>query len=459
MQTLSHATRRDFLRGAGAALVTASAGAAAQPATPRDVSLPATPTTEAPARMPAHYLLTSVRLETGFDHARDAVSGTRTRLFALEIKDGILAGIHADVPAQLHALPRVDAGGHLALPALRDMHIHLDKTYYGGPWRAPESRRGRTILDMIALEQRELPQLLTTSVERAEALIRLLSSFGTTHARSHCNIDPVSGLKSLEHLKIALAKHESALSCEIVAFPQHGLLRSKVDGLMREAMSLGVDHVGGLDPTTVDGDMERSLDAMFQIAIDHGKAVDIHLHESGASGQAAIAYMLDTVERSPELKNRLTISHAFALANLDDAALDATAERMQALGVTIASTVPIGRSMMPLPRLRAKGVSIVSGTDSVIDMWSPFGTGDMLEKSNLYAQLYGGYDELGLSRSLGLVTGGVLPLAEDGTQQWPRVGDAADFSLVASSCSAEAVARRSPRVATFKKGRLVFGKV
>lgn len=458
MHPTPHASRRDFLRGASAAVLAAGAGAAALPA--RAAPAPSATAAHTPTTpLPAHYLLTSVRLETGFDHAGGAVSATQTGLFALEINKGTLAGVHAQVPAPLQSLPRVDAGGRLALPALRDMHIHLDKTWYGGPWRAPESRRGKTILDMIAFEQRALPKMLTTSVEHAEALIRLLASFGTTHARSHCNIDPVSGLKSLEHLKQALANNTQTLSCEIVAFPQHGLLRSKVDGLMREAMSLGVDYVGGLDPTNVDGDMGGSLDAMFQIALDHDKGIDIHLHESGASGQAAIAYMLDTVERTPELKNRLTISHAFALANMDEATLDATAERMQALGVTIASTVPIGRSTMPLPRLREKGVTVFSGTDSVIDMWSPFGTGDMLEKSNLYAQLYGGYDELGLSRALGLVTGGVLPLAADGTQQWPRVGEAADFMLVDSTCSAEAVARRSPRVATFKQGRVVAGAV
>jgi hypothetical protein len=32
-----------------------------------------------------------------------------------------------------------------------------------------------------------------------------------------------------------------------------------VEGLLRDAMQLGVTHVGGLDPTLVDGDMEKSL--------------------------------------------------------------------------------------------------------------------------------------------------------------------------------------------------------
>ena len=133
-----------------------------------------------------------------------------------------------------------------------------------------------------------LPQLLPTSQERADQLIQLLLSHGTTTARSHCNIDPVSGLKSLEHLNLALAARRDDFNCDIVAFPQHGLLNSDVDGLMRDSMDLGVTHVGGLDPTNVDGAMEASLDAMFQIALDHDKGVDIHIHESTPAGIAAL---------------------------------------------------------------------------------------------------------------------------------------------------------------------------
>ena len=83
---------------------------------------------------------------------------------------------------------------------------------------------------------------------------------------------------------------------------------------MREAMQAGAHYVGGLDPTSVDGAMEKSLDTMFQIALDYDKGVDIHLHETTPSGVAAINYMVETVEKTPQLKGKLTISHAFALA-------------------------------------------------------------------------------------------------------------------------------------------------
>lgn len=406
-----------------------------------------------------HYLLSDVRLEDGFEYQDDAIIGTRTARYTLEINEGKIAAIHPANAVLDSRLPRYQANGHLLLPPLRDMHIHLDKTFYGGPWQAPRPRQGKTIMDMIALEQTLIPTLLPTSQQRAEGLIALLQSKGSTVARSHCNIDPVSGLKSLEHLQRALENHRDDFSCEIVAFPQHGLLHSKVDGLMREAMQMGVHYVGGLDPTHVDGAMEKSLDAMFQIALDSGKGVDIHLHETSPSGMAAINYMIETVENNPALRGKVTLSHAFALTTLNPSQLTDTAARLAAQHISVASTVPIGGLMMPLPQLSENGVFVMTGTDSVIDHWSPFGSGDMLEKANLYAQLYRGSDEFHLSRALAIATGNVLPLNDAGQRVWPQVGDKASFVVVNASCSAEAVARLPPRSATFHQGRLVYGSV
>jgi cytosine/adenosine deaminase-related metal-dependent hydrolase len=407
-----------------------------------------------------NYYLSGVRLEVSFEYDGEMVVGTRTGVYTLEIEDGRIKALHGAGSVLDAALPVYDAQGKLALPALRDMHIHLDKTFYGGPWQAPRTRSGTTIMDMIAREQVLIPQLLPTSQARSEGLIALLLSQGSTFARSQCNIDPVSGLKSLEHLLLALETYGDSFGCEIVAFPQHGLLHSKVDSLMREAMDMGVRYVGGLDPTNVDGAMEASLDAMFQIALDHDKGVDIHLHEGGPSGMAAINYMLTTVEKTPALRNRLTLSHGFALGGISAEEVDVVAERMAALGVSLATSVPIGKNAMPLPRLRAKKVRVMAGTDSVIDHWSPFGTADMLEKANLYAQLSGGSDEFQLSRAMAIATeDGILPLDDQGQRAWPKAGDKAEFVLVDASCSAEAVARRSPRSAVFRQGRLVHGNV
>lgn len=81
----------------------------------------------------------------------------------------------------------------------------------------------------------------------------------------------------------------------------------------------------------------------------------------------------------------------------------------------------------------------------------------MLEKAKLACQLYGWSDEYGISQSLKIATGGLTPLDAAGRQVWPKAGDAADMVLVPAACSAEAVARQSPRKAVFHAGNLVAG--
>ena len=404
------------------------------------------------------YILTNVRLEEGFEYnEKKEVVSTKTDLYNLHIADGKIKNI---VKGKLDLKVKViDAKGLLMLPGLRDMHIHIDKTYYGGKWNAAP-RKGYTVKDMIVLEEKILPGLLTDSQRKAEEAIELMKSQGTYFARCQTNIDPVSGLKSLEHLLAALDKNKDSFAWEIVAFPQHGILYSQSESLLREAAKMGVDFIGGLDPTTVDGNLEKSLDAMFQIAIDNNKGIDIHLHEGLPTGKAAIEYIIKKTEENKQLQGKTYISHGFALARMEQKEVEKTAEQMSALGIGVVSTVPFGRTIMPIPTLKKYGVKLMTGTDSIVDHWGPFGNCDMLEKAKLCAQLYGWTDEFNLSRALHIATTNeILPLNDAGTRVWPAVGDEANFILVKASCSAEAVARTPRREAVFFKGKRIAGEM
>lgn len=404
------------------------------------------------------YILTNVRLEDGFEYnEKKEVQATKTGLYNLHIADGKIKSIAKE---RLNLkLKTIDAKGLLMLPALRDMHIHIDKTYYGGKWNAAP-RKGYTVKDMITLEQKLIPQLLPDSQRKAEEAIKLMQSQGSYFARCQCNIDPVSGLKSLEHLLAALEKNKNSFAWEIVAFPQHGILYSQSESLLREAAKMGVDFIGGLDPTSVDGHLEKSLDAMCQIAIDNNKGIDIHLHESPPSGKAAIEYIIKKTEENKQLQGKTYISHGFALARMEQKELEKVAEQMGALGIGVVSTIPIGRTIMPIPTLKKYGVKLMTGTDSIVDHWMPFGTCDMLEKAKLCAQLYGWTDEYSLSRALHIATTDeILPLNDSGDRVWPAVGNEANFILVKSSCSAEAVARLPKREGVFFKGKLIAGEM
>ncbi|MDR6723473.1 cytosine/adenosine deaminase-related metal-dependent hydrolase [Paenibacillus amylolyticus] len=402
------------------------------------------------------YWLTNVNLEQSYVMDGQEVTGTRTSLCHLRIENGVIAEIIGIETALQSALPKYDCHGLLLLPSLKEAHIHLDKTYYGEPWQAV--KRIGSIFERIEEERQLLPKLLPEARGQAEHILQLIQRLGSTHVRSHCNIEPVSGLKRLEATKQALDAFSGKLSSEIVAFPQHGLLRSDSVGWMDQAMAEGATHVGGLDPATVDGDVERSLHAMVELAVRYQAGIDIHLHERDEAGKQTLQQLVKLTEQAG-LHGKVTVSHAFWFANADAQEAEEMAIQMASLGMSVASTVPIGRMMMPLPMLHRHGVKVKLGTDSLTDHWSPFGNGDQLEKAGRYAELYGYSDEHSLAQSLGFVTGGTTPIDAQGNQVWPKVGDTASFMLVHASCSAEAVARRAKRQTVWYEGQLVSGSI
>ncbi|MGK6342703.1 amidohydrolase [Chryseobacterium sp. DT-3] len=400
----------------------------------------------------AKYSLKNVRLETGFEYDDEEVIRTQTDLFSIEIEEGKIKAVKPNNPGS----DALDAKGFLMLPAFRDMHIHLDKTLYGLPWQALSPKR-RTVKDMIAYEQEIIPELLKTSVERAEQLISLLQHYGTHFVRTHFNIDPTSGLQSLENLEKALENKKDSFKAELVAFPQHGLYYTETIPLMKEAAKLeNVGFIGGLDPLSIDGHIEKVLDFTIQLALDHKKGIDIHLHEVGESGMKTINYLIDKAIENPELQGKTFVSHAFALGHLSSRETEKIAERLAEGKVGIASSVPFRGTIMPIPVLKKYNVNVLIGNDNVQDYWSTFGSGNMLQKANLIAELYGYETEFELSRTLQFATQNILPLDEKGKQQWPKPDDDASVVFADASCSAEAVSRIAKIKALMNEGNLFW---
>lgn len=400
------------------------------------------------------YWLINVRLESGYQYDNGRVMGTETEICDIRIEDGKIAEMVASSSQPYGDLPIVDAKHLLMLPSFKEMHIHIDKTYYGGPWKAV--RPVSSIFGRIEEERELLPKQLNTAQERAEKMLDLLLGFGSTHIRTHCNIDPVIGLKNLEATMRALETFAGKISAEVVAFPQHGLLRSQVTDLVKEAMRSGATFVGGVDPATVDENVEKSLHTIMDIAVEANAGIDVHIHDRDHLGIFTMQRLADLTEEAG-WQGRVTVSHAFGFAGAPAGAAAELAERFAKLGISVTSTVPIGGVVMPIPMLHEKGVKVELGNDSITDHWSPLGIGDNLEKAGRLAELYRYIDELSLAQSLGFITGGRTPLNREGKREWPVVGDEASVVFVHASCSAEAVARRAKRQAVMYQGSIVSG--
>ena len=399
------------------------------------------------------FWLSNVTLEKGFIYDNNLIVGTETTVEHLLIDYGKIIDIRTGgLPAD--NIPIVDAKSLLALPSFYEKHVHLDKGHFGGPWKA--SSPFVSVSDRIQEEERFLPEFLAYTKERAESVLQLITGYGVTFSRVHCNVDPVAGLGNLERVVVALENNKDKLNYELVAFPQHGLLWKNTVMLMKDAMRNGIKVVGGLDPATIDYDIESSLDKMMDIAVEFDADVDIHLHNGGSLGMYTIRRLIKMVEEA-KWEGRVNISHAYCLG---DSPLDEVSELSELLAakqISIATTAPIDVSSPPIPLLYEKGVKVHLINDNINDHWSPFGSGDLLQRASRMAEKFGWIDEYSLSRALGFITKGKMPLDAKGNRQWPMIGDEANLVFIDASCSAEAIARVSGRKAVMFKGSIVTG--
>lgn len=400
--------------------------------------------------------LLNVKLETSAYTDENNYSYTNTKNFHLKLTSGKIAEI-VDGDQQINdAVEKQDMHGLLAVPAFKEMHNHLDKTYMGLGWKSVVPVNN--LKERLVLEAAELQQLAGSTKDRASRMIEKILSHGATHIRTHVNIDPYIGLKNLEGVIAALDDYKGKITADIIAFPQHGLLRDNVPELMKEAMRSGATMVGGLDPAGIDGAIEKSLQTTLDIASEFHADVDFHIHDGGHVGWYTIDKWIDLVESSG-WNGKSAISHAFSIGDIPTAKAAQLAHRLKANNISIMSTIPITNTLPPIDLLDEHGVLVQLGCDGFYDSWGPYGTGDVLEKVTRFCDITGKKDERSIAQSLRFITGGITPLNEAGEQVWPNINDAASFVFADAASSAHLIARKLPRKAVMVDGNIVYGQV
>src|SRR6266480_324651 len=144
------------------------------------------------------------------------------RLVDIGIVGGTIAAVGEGAASLSNTAPALDMRGDLVLPGLVDGHMHLDKTLTGLPWMGHAA--GPTRMSRIETDKAILPHLPLSTEERAGNLIRECVAHGTSHLRTHVDINLESGLATLEGVLAALERHRDR-TVQIVAFPQSGVMR------------------------------------------------------------------------------------------------------------------------------------------------------------------------------------------------------------------------------------------
>jgi len=296
----------------------------------------------------------------------------------------------------------VDGRGRLALPGVVNAHAHVDKSWWGLPWQSWDGEPG--VAGRIAHERARRDELGIPGVGATSRVLAEMVRHGTTAIRTHVDVDLGLGLRGLEVVQEAAAAYDGALTLETVAFPQDGVLRRPgVLELLDRAAAAGADHVGGLDPASIDRDPVGQLDGVLEIAARHGCGADLHLHDPAELGAFTIELLLERVS-SYGLQGRVTIAHGFAVADLDAVRRRDLLQAMGELGVSMTTVAPVGRPQLPVAELDAAGVALGLGTDGIRDLWSPYGTGDTLHTGWQLARAGGLVRDDDLTRVVELAT-------------------------------------------------------
>lgn len=365
----------------------------------------------------------------------------------------IRAGVIAEIAPGIQApgVATEDADGAIAIPGLVEAHTHLDKTFMGMGWY--ENAVGTDLRAMIKNERLERRRLNHDPARQSMRHALALAGTGTTHIRSHVDVDTDNGLAAIEAVLETRETLRDVVEIEIVAFPQSGvMLRPGTAELLDSAMAMGADLVGGLDPCGIDRDPKGHLDAIFALAEKFGRGIDIHLHEGGELGAFSMEMILDRT-RALGMKGQVAISHAFCLGMPDWNRTEALLAALADQDVAILTTGAPSSAVPDVKRVLGAGLRMGAGCDGVLDTWNPWNRPDMLDRARIVAQKNNLRSDADLALALKVCsTGGaaVMGVQRHGLD----VGCNADLVLVPGRTLAEAVATGGPVALTVKGGRV-----
>jgi len=291
----------------------------------------------------------------------------------------------------------IDAKGMLVSPAFIDPHIHLDKCMIGDAIRPNVSGTLQEAIEIIWDTKRKYT--VADIVKRAGGVIKLAAMNGTTRMRTHADVDTIGGLTPVKGLLAVKKKFKNIMDIQVVAFPQEGILRDPgTEELMRKAMELGADLVGGMPHHERPYSEARPhIDICFKIAKEFGADIDMHVDETDDPASRSLKYLAEKTVKEG-YQGRVTAGHTCALAAYPDDYAREVIRKVKLANINMITNPvtnlviqgredkqPIRRGITRVKELLAAGVNVSFGQDCVNDAFYPFGKADMLEVANISA--------------------------------------------------------------------------
>ena len=288
----------------------------------------------------------------------------------------------------------IDAAGGLVLESFVNAHMHLDKVH-------TLDRVGDAALLAYtggqmggALESIELASAVKDDYDSASVLANARASlfdavrFGVRHVLAFADVDSRAGVRGVRVLLELRAEFAGVVDLQVVAFPQDGLVHAPgTYELMREAVELGADVVGGIpwiEPT--DADALAHVRQLCELARDTGRRVAMLVDDAGDPALHTTEMLASELIRLG-LQGRGVANHARALGLYAPPSVARLARLARSAGLGFVANPHTGSLHLPVFELAASGLAVALGQDDCEDAYYAFGRHNMLEVVFLAAHL------------------------------------------------------------------------
>ena len=391
---------------------------------------------------------------------RGARLADRDGLFDIGVDKTRIAAIEPRLGAEG---PEIDVAGRLVSPGFIETHIHLDKSCILDRCTAATGDLDEAIREVAAAKRSFEPEDV---YRRARRTLEKCILNGTTHVRTHLEVDPGIGLRGLDGVLPLIADYKWALDLEICIFPQEGLLNNPgTDELMVEALRRGGKVVGAAPYT--DSNPHGQIDRVFAMAREFDIDIDMHLDFGADPQNLDLDYVCELTERFG-YGGRVTIGHVTKLASALPDGFDAAGRRMADAGVALTVLLStdlylMNRNMGRNPHrgvtrahdlLRA-GVNCSLSTNNVLNPFTPFGDCSLVRMANLYANICQVGARRDIRECFNMITTRSAALARV-PDYGLAVGKSADLVVLDATEPEGAVAELAAPLYGFKRGRRTF---
>jgi cytosine deaminase len=310
----------------------------------------------------------------------------------IAIAAGRIAAIADRVDGDAAAV--VDADGRLVTESFVNPHLHLCKVWTAAmideeamqAYHGDGMAHAASAIDLAARVKAKYDE--SWIVPNARRAVALAALHGNLHIRALADVDGKARLEGVKALLRVRDEFRGVVAVQVVAFAQDGIVREPgAARLLREAMALGADVVGGIPWIEAD-DAARAehVRVCFDLAREFDADVSMLLDDVGDARLRTLELMARTaVDRG--WTGRALAHHCRAMALYDDAYLAGLLPLLARARVPVVTDPHTGPLHARVRDLLAAGITVCLGQDDISDAYYPFGRNNMLEVAFLAAHL------------------------------------------------------------------------